>query len=86
MIKLLVYVIPVLLGFVYFYALSHRSTGTWWQDILAILMTVAVYSLLIITFYEDDRIGNLVFIVSTAVLMLFCYRGIANVLRKLRQR
>lgn len=84
MVKLILYILVVGPGFLYFYVLSHAAKRQWWEDLVAVLLVMLVYGLFIISFYEDDRIGNFTFVLSTGLLILFCYKGIKNALVKTR--
>jgi uncharacterized membrane protein HdeD (DUF308 family) len=84
-VKLILYILVVGPGFLYFYVLSHAAKRQWWEDLVAVLLVVFIYSLFIISFYEDDRIGNLTFVLSTGLLILFCYKGIRNAVAKTRR-
>ncbi|MDX1692468.1 MAG: hypothetical protein R3208_01810 [Ketobacteraceae bacterium] len=85
MLKIVLYLMVVGPGFLYFYVLSHGARRQWWQDIVAVFLVVLVYSLFIMNFYEDNRIGNLTFVISTLLLCLFCYKGVKNALTKARR-
>ena len=84
MLKLILYIMIVTPGFVYFYVLSHAPHRRWWEDMIALWVVILAYSLFIFSFYEDDRIGNITFVVSTALLLLFGYKAFKNIVKKVK--
>ena len=84
MIKILFYLAAIGIFVLYFFFLTHLPKVKWWKDLIALFITIGIYSFMVYVYFEEQRIGWVTLMLSTFLLVLFFYKGCKSILHKLK--